>query len=345
MAKKLPSLNINFKFVTTKGGSASIKSFKSQGENWARMVVRDVAISAADSNRLKMQRTFVKNLEKVAKTATNRMASNIGSYITTPYKYAGPYHNMVIGSDLSDSGRASGFRENYRFNTNQSGIKWARWSRRYQKLKQRRGNANLWLKGPTRNKGGEHLQDYLKARTGSFYEKAFGQVKVRFVRTRKEGFKTASGVTRTGVGGKLAYSVQIGRVEVLAFNKITPSVMPNLATMNPVGNNPLPGLGVAELLSKAYPRNRQIVKLTQRSNSETYTTSYDKRVPASDAYQKIWRKSTRLKKITEKRRRKGEYRPALDPFVSYYLMRVIPNSIFRRLEQEVAYSGGNVRGA
>lgn len=310
-------------------------------------MVNQVAVAAADENYKVAQRELRSNMERIVRGQVDKMAKDIAGKLYVQDAYRGPYGEVRITSDdfgrgwregadaagsrayvnvLSDTARAAGFQPTFKLQD--TGIKWAKRSRRYLAWKKKNGMAGYWWKKTGR------LKSWLNnAGRGRFYEQAFGPVRVLF--TRQPNAKLENPLlTKSGLSGKISQTVSVGRLEVLVFNRITPSMMPGLASMDP-RSNPLPGLGVARLLASRFPNNAQVRKLAQQSFRYDETKYQDQRIPADEIHQKIWRKKWRMKRVKTVTPQGGKNRPALDPFVSFYLTRAIPNAVWRRTEQFV----------
>lgn len=333
----MADLNINFRWVSNAqdSRSATVAELKRATNGFARIIVRDVAIAASKRYYQEARRALIRGMEAVINNEMNRMAKAIGSGINTQDAYRGPQGRLSIQSDMvgrggpengarfmSDTARNLGWSPS--FNVSSTGIKWDARNPKYLRQKARKGKGGYWWR-----KNGA-LQDWLKNISGSTYEKAFGPVKVVFVQTGQGS--RADNVTTTGAPGRVSQTVAVGRIQVNAFGRITPSMLPGLADMDPTGTVKS-GKGIARLLETEFPRNRQIYKLLTKSYSTTKVTK--KRVPLSQIDPKAWRAKTRKVTVIEKQQAGGNYRPAIDPFVSFYLTRAVPNAIWRRTERFV----------
>lgn len=323
---------INFGFTSNaQSHSAGIRKIKSGTDSFARMVVNEVAIAAAKRSYTDARTAFVRSIRTEVTREVARMARLIGRWIDTPDKHGGPYGQMSFkGSDTLQEGAFEDpvsetykrfFGGNVTFYRQQSGIKWKPRNRSYLKKKQQEGKGGRWW----RYTGG--LQDYLSNLDAEDYYASLGPLTVLFTRTPT---KTAGDrVTNASTRGAVSKTIHVGRVEVLVFNKITPAMMPGLAQMNPVGSNPLPGSGVAQLL----PNTDNRTKLLGKSSSQSASTGY-RYLPASAKYKAATGKSKQYKRVKTEART-GSHRPAIDPFISYYLTRAIPNAVWRRTERLV----------
>lgn len=326
--------NIHFRWVTRgAGGRPSLEKLRLRGVDYARLIVRDIALSARDDVYRRARTALRQSITKIVRQEVQRMAQYIGRHLPTPDKYAGPYGEMSLFADaLGDPERSYGtplsrqaqeLGWSTKWNRSQSGIKWAKRDRYYLKRKRREGTSGHWFR-----RTGE-LQAFLMSRKADWYFGAFGNIRVRFTKSFSDNVSGRS-VTRSSAPGRLSSTVQVGRLDVSYFGNITPTMMPGLANMTPV-SNPLPHEGVSRLL----PHNEQTWKLHQPSQGYVARRAVDVRVPADRIHRALWRKSYRMKKVWQNQTVRPQHRPAIDPFVSFYMTRAIPNAIWRRTERFV----------
>jgi hypothetical protein len=287
---------INFGWTSSnqKTDSAAVREIKTNSDAFARMIVNQVAVAAGKKVYTEARRALQRSVRKEVQREIGRMAMNIARSTTVPDKRTGPYGPMsLFGSDtLSEDGDSIRVSDTYLntfgrqftgFKRQDSKIKWSKRTDKYMRRKQRDGFGGSWFK-----RTGE-LEDYLGNLGSDEYEAAFGPVTVLFTRLPSAATEGAR-LTNTSAKGQVSSkTVAVGRLEVLVFNRITPAMMPGLATMD-YRSNPQPGVGAAQLLS-----GDQAVKLQAGKQS----------------------------------------RPAIDPFVSFYLTRAIPNAVWRRTERVV----------
>jgi hypothetical protein len=310
-------------------------------EAFARILVNDVAVAAQDETYNRLRKTLIKDVRNSVRTEINNMAMKIGGGILLRDAYKGPYGDLSF-SDNNTNGMSETFKKFFGrerdFQRQNAGIRWKARSPHY--LKRKKKDPAARIKGQWWGYTGE-LKRYLSNMSFRHYEESFGPLAVLFTRvshkdptgqrTLRWSSKTAPKVTRTGASGLVSSSIQVGRLEVLVFNKITPQMMSGLRNFNPRNSRPAPDdPGVAQL----FPDGRNRDKLLRKSASRR-VFSYYTRADGS------------------KRRRRGvppdiitpSFRPAIDPFVSFYLTRAIPNAVWRRSESLVGGVTANNIGA
>lgn len=244
----------------------------------------------AKRNRARITAGFRQNIADIVRVEMDRMAETIAKFIVHPASAKGPRGAMSIRSQnsvvMSQAGKSRGWSSSY--NAKQSGIKWKERDRSYVKKKQRK---EWW------DNTGE-LKASLKAKSGKYYEDAFGPVRIRF--TKGQIAAEGSPSTSSGLSGRLSKRVVIGRLDVSVMGRITPAMMPDLGTFNPMTSAPR-GAGVARLLQNQHGSDDIVAKLMGKSSARGG--------------------------------KPGSHRPAIDPFVSFYLTRAIPNAVYRRIER------------
>ena len=351
-------LTINFRWVAdAQSQEANIARVKQGTDAFARILTRNVAIASADAMRKDAAKTLRQRVKKEVENEIARMARSIGRNFSLPDASKGPRGEMSLisqdydrgnrafnDSDQSMAGRNQVSEMAYeawggaaKFDRSQSGIKWAPRSKRY--MRRRKQTGRWW------RQDGE-LETFLDNLDASAYEGAFGAVNVVFNprRDTTANFENIN-VTMSGRSGKISQNIMVGTLEVLVFNKITPQMMSGISSMNPVGSKPAHGNpGVAALLGRTVGEdNENIRKLLgkswggryKRRVERTYTMANDPDQDLAAQRKKLWGKTSRKKWEVEEATANREYRPAIDPFVSFYLTRAIPNAIWRRLERFV----------
>lgn len=312
---------INFGFRSNaQSRTAAVRQIKANSEAFARLIVDEVAIPARERSYRSLRHQLQRSVHKEVQSEIDRMAMVIGNGIMLPDAHTGPYGQMQIRGTaaLSDTYR-SFFGNDMSFSRQSSGIKWHKRSKRYLDHKQRDPSAryrNKWF-GYTGK-----LKDYLSNLDSSDYEASFGPINVIFTRTRNPA--KPKNITTSGSAGGISAQVQVGRLEVLVFNKITPQMLPGLSTFNPRQSNPLPGPGVAQLL----PQNDNVAKLMNKS-ARRKTHKYYRH-----------RDGSRHRRPNSATIQGGVHRPAVDPFVAFYLTRAIPNAVWRRTERLITRTPG-----
>lgn len=310
-------ININFRWASNAqkpSAGATQRQVKAVTDRFVRVLVNEVALAASDKTYQSARRELETSLTRLLEAEVTRMAKLIGSRFIVQDTYAGPNGDLSLDRSQT-AAKTPGFKSY--FSINSAGIKWAKRNRVYLRQKEAKGEGGNWWK-----KTGS-LQRFLKSKSGKYYERAFGPVRVYFRKNRSGSWDNEK-VTSSGMRGQLSKTVTVGRLDVLAFGKITPKMMPGLQTMSPE-SNPQPGPGVASLL----PVNHQVVKLLQKSSGKVEFSEKAPRGVLDRFFQ-----SGRRKKLKGQTRPR-EYRPAIDPFVSFYLTRAVPNAVWRRVEQFV----------
>jgi hypothetical protein len=315
----VPNLNLNFQFVSSAQSlSSSVNNLETLGEDFARMIVNEVALAASKDSFQKARTRFVSSVKAGIRAEVSRMALLIGRFLPLPDKYTGPNGQMSLGG-MSATAHRFNFQET--FNRSQTNIDWAKRSKKYLAWKRRSAfNTGKWweLRGD--------LKNAMAAKGADFYEESFGPIRVRLERpvgrvngkfarvnplpgsalnptvAMADGAEAVPArgqvnVTAASSRGRASAEVTVGTLKVDVFGKITPSMLPGLANMDPRKADSFPGEGVVGLFPNDGPggiRNKLLGT------------------------------------------RKGRHhRYAVEPFVSFFLMRAIPNAVWRRTEQLV----------
>lgn len=310
----MPDLEINIQFsANAQSLKASSGEIMTLGEDFARMVTDEVAIGASDEAFQRARRTFVRGVKTAIQAEVSRMASLIGRFLPLPDKYTGPNGEMSLSDGMSATARLMGFPQT--FNRKQTDISWSARSSRYLRWKRNHEMPARWWEAHG------DLRKEMAAKTGKFYEDAFGPVRVRFEkaairdqrgRFAKRGVNTLAvnpgdieggaskrvNVTASGRQGRIASEYQVGTLEVDVFGKITPSMLPGLPRMDPTKADAFPGEGLVGLFPNDGPGGVRNKLLGTRKGSH--------------------------------------YRYAVEPFVSFFLMRAIPNAVWNRTEKLIS---------
>ena len=177
-----------------------------------------------------------------------------------------------------------------------------------------------WNRGSTGIKWGKRKPSYLRWKqkngyTSNWWEKdgalkrylaeprtyteAFGPVRVIFDRPKnqaraRERLGANPRITASGLTGPIVSEYEVGKLRVIALGNITPADLPSLITENPKDAKPSGNRNLASFLRDEDARDR-----LQR--------------PAWENKQQ---------------------RHVLEPFISFYLTRAIPNAVWRRIEQQ-----------
>jgi hypothetical protein len=324
----VPDLDINFQFVANAQSlQAETRKINAIGEDFARLIVDEVAIAASSRILQKAKRAFISDVKAAIHAEVARMASYIGRFITLPDKYTGPHGEMSLGGK-SSTAALFGFEET--FDRKSTNVDWAARTKRYLEWKQKQGLPAKWwaagYKGKKVSRGGMQLQQWLMQKDAGFYEQVFGPIRVTFeaakgprdhgrfttARATTPGLNPTSGllraagdtsitgkagvvnVTSSGRRGKVSADYRVGTLRVDVFGKITPAMLPGLAAMDPTKADAFPTQGVVGLFPNDGKKGQRVKLLGTRAGPH--------------------------------------YRYAIEPFVSFFLTRAIPNAVWRRTE-------------
>lgn len=306
----MSELDINFQWVSgAQKLDATAREVKGATVGFARMIVDEVALATSERNYKAARNKLVTDVKNAALIEVNRMAGLIGRTVGLPDNRTGPEGPMSIKLGKSETYQKLNFSDTYY--REDSGIVWPKREASYVARKKSEGYPADWWE----RKG--NLAKHLAK--GAMYTRAWGSVRVVFhpprVKRGKGGrFQRQLGglgrvadvnVTRSGRGGFFS-EYEVGRLEVSVFGRITPAMLPSLADMasNSIMRKSKPsGAGISALLP-ANQKDRIRQKLLHR---------------------------------------RGQQRYALEPFVSFYLTRAIPNAIWRRTESLVSSTAGRTR--
>lgn len=292
----MADLTINFGFRSdAQNNSSSQRQIEATTNTFARMIVENIAYNAAVYSSQQTHRTLVQGVRKVVDQEIHTMAMTIGHKVAVSKERMGPSGQMSITGGTSGVSETAKNRGWYRDLYN-------------------------WNRGSTGIKWGKRKPSYLrwKQRNGytskwweldgalqrhlaepRTYTEAFGPVRVIFDRPKnqqraREKLGPNPRITASGLTGPVVSEYEVGKLRVIAFGNITPQDLPSLRTENPRDAKPAGKRNLASYLRDEDARNR----LTR---------------PA-------WEDS--------------QQRHVLEPFVSFYLTRAIPNAVWRRIEQQ-----------
>lgn len=311
----MADLNLNFNFIASAQSlNAKPGRVDAIGEDFARLIVTEVALAASQDSFQRARTRFVSSVKSVIRAEVSRMAMLIGRFLPLPDKYSGPNGQMSLGGR---SATAEKFQFPETFNRAQANIQWAKRSKKYLAWKRRHNMPAKWWEA-----SGE-LRSAMAGKGADFYEEAFGPVRVRLERpapgrdtsgrfTRTNPLPTSAanpafGGTATAVSGRvnvtapstrgrISAQVSVGTLKVDLFGKITPAMLPGLAgaSWNPKQAEPTSGEGLVGLFPNDGPGGVRNKLLGTRNGRH--------------------------------------YRYAIEPFVSFYMMRAIPNAVWKRTE-------------
>lgn len=320
MARR-PTLRYNVQLVSSRqsGESQVRRTAKEVSNGFARLIVRDVAIAASKRYQREIGATFQRNIEKAVRAELERIMGHMGRMMVRPESADGPSGTLNFGTGegykpTSDLARMRGWGSSY--NVASAGIKWAPRDPDYVRRKR---DKSWWRKTG-------HLANYLSRKSSRWFEQALGPIKVLWwptsVSSRSE-LKTTS----SGSKGPPGERVRIGRIEVIAFGDISPEDLPGLAEFAPM-DAPPERAGLAGYFAARY-YNRQTAKLMHLSTGKRRIGGgmQPRRTRSRYGY-KMTRSPVRYQSVER------QYRPFMDPFISFFLTRSMPNAVWRRLERE-----------
>lgn len=302
--------------ISSKSFHGQALEIRTRVANFARLIVEDFVVSAVDKEFEQVKREIARTVEQSVTEEVARMAKALSRGITQPEETEGPVGLLGIGQ-LSRQARERGWSS---FDRAEAGIQWGPRSPRYMKHKRKTGKSPHWFKYTGQ------LESWFKQKANSpgYYMRSFGPVSVRFEEIKSE--------SKTPKGKKGVQAKRVGRLMVKYFSRISNEMMPGQATFSPQ-SNPLPHPGVAVLL----PDTKQRAKLLRkgflrevvggRRTGPRTASGYELRRAAAEGREPWKPRKGRVVKG------EGKHRPAIDPFVSFYMTRAIPNAIWRRTER------------
>jgi hypothetical protein len=293
-------LTINFGFTSdAQSLQSSQREVEAYTNAFARMIVDNVAYNVATYSAQQAHRTLAKSVRSVVDRELDRMAMTIGNSISITEKARGPQGKMSVAEGLSDTARKRGWASSsYNWSRRSTRIRWAPRDKNYVKWKASRGFTRDWWK-----KSGK-LSQYLSQRTT--YTQSFGPVRVVFDRPKnqnkaRERVGANPRITASGLTGPITREYEVGKLRVMAMGNLTPADLPSLRTENPSDAKPTNGAGAARWL-----------KDTEEGGARDKLMRFP-----------FWKGKGKS----------PERRFVLEPFLSFYLTRAIPNAVWRRIEQ------------
>lgn len=298
---------IRFRFVLNQGlankggGQASSVSKAING------VVQNVAIRYADGTYEQVKQRVVNQLHKDIGTEMSWMIGLFKrSIIGIRESARGPNGSIGMANELSGYSKAIGIKRSHQASEN---IQWPERKKSYLDWKQSWFRQKKWFLGRGKTIG---------AQFGSKtqWEGAFGPMKVEIVRGKRNAIETTSigqrgtltvgslnrnrtvfpsGAVRLGDADNMTTRVQVCNIRVAAFTRITPRMLPSLASGS---------------IADFAPDGR--------------TTGLIRKMPKDVAY-----------RLGGKRGAKGVagYRHTTEPFLSFFLTQAVPNALFARMEK------------
>lgn len=305
-------LAINFRFRASAQRSkdgASILPYEKIGNSFARIIMDDVALSTAERTWQTAQASLRQNVNQAVRTEIAKMAYYMGRFVTQQESRRTP-QGMVKAADqtMSETMRRT-FKGGLYTDLNAAGVRWAPRQTRYVRRKKRKlGHARWW-----------DYDGLLKGWVSSAENliQAFGPVAVLFTKVKDQRLVStrvdAAGklqktpisnvdINRTASGrsGRLTQKYAVGRVEVIALGNLTAAMLPGLANGDLHRNN-------------VDGRASGLIGLVDRVSPDVAVELGQRRTVA--------------------------YRPVLEPFLTFYLTRAIPNAVFNRIERTIGGSG------
>src|SRR3990167_10175180 len=294
-------LDFRFNFNHQTGGS-NIQAVRTKAAKFSQFVVTDVAVGVADSR----YRELVNKLDRSIESAIHRELDYISGYIGKHVIGARDGAPGPRGNLSHRAGQAAGLPPSLRPNLTM-GLRavtppWSPRGADYLKQKQRKYGHRQWWKNT-----GSLGATLSEARV---YEQVYGPIKVSLVRNSGNNLSKASrgADIRPGPWGKSLVEtprlrgkgvrevrVAIGSLRVSAFGRITPGMLKARATLNPV----------------------------DFKNSDLISPFIGVGGRGGDAFDKLAGQSTR------------PHRYVIEPFVSWFLTRAVPNAVQKRLERTI----------
>jgi hypothetical protein len=277
---------LNFRFrADAQTGTSQREGVNTFAKNFANILINQVAIASKEETFKAARDRLVNRVDLAVNREIAQMSFMVAKFLTQPERASGPT-GTITGSDPTLSKTASNLRWRVReYDLSKSGIHWAERQRNYMLWKHKHGHSSDWWK-----LHGGLAESLNKA---SFYTTNFGPVKVEFIRSSATG--DIKNVTSTG-SGRPTVNLNVGTISVSVMGKLTPEMLPSLASGDPTGN-----------VAPSGKRN-----LTRLITDQSVSTKLGHGGPG------------------------GQYRPVLEPFLAYFLTRAIPNAVFRVTEKLVS---------
>lgn len=303
MADKSPKLSFRFvSYAQPRSNRAGDVSYQGRVEQiraaFARfggIVVEDFALRYVSGRFDEAKKTISRDIHRIVKNEVDRMANAIARGLHRPDGSTGPWGTLRISGDVQQQ-RNSGRGE---VMSNQAAeLGWTpTWDR-----------SDAGIKWASRDK--QYMRRKRREGKAPYWFKATGELQ-NWLRARSsadylrsfgqlsvrfEKLKDAKPRTNaapSGIRGGQGTYVMVGKLSVNYFNKITPDILPGLKELE-LNSKPKGGPGAASLL----PDGVDKYKLTTKSHGPN-----------------------------------RQHRHSIDPFVSFYMTRAIPNAIWRRTER------------
>lgn len=273
------NLGINFRIsANAQGGKPVRDQVNTASDAFARIIMRDVALRTSDRFYKSNKNKLVSVIEQDVKKEIAQMASMIGRFVIQPEEARGPSGLLSAhAKTASDAGRALGYTKTYSLERFRSS--WEERDTKYMRWKKLRSYGTDWWKNTGK------LHKFLAKE--STYLTAFGPTKVIFTKIPDKKFSESVKMTLAPRQGRASENYTLGRIEVITMGRITPEMLPSLASGDVNDIQPT-GKSLASLFPK-----QQGKKLMGANRDRT----------------------------------------VIEPFVSYFLTRAIPNAVFRRTEK------------
>lgn len=292
----MANLAYNFRWVgSAQKRQATRESYDRVSESFARILLREVAIATSKRTQENARRSLVTRIKSEIRREIIKMAQTISRFVVQPERAKGPSGIARMA--------ASGVSQTMQttLGRGMSGVGYYDVGRSNVNWRERSLAYMRWKKRKNygtdwfRNRG--HLQRQL-GRESTY--NGFGPIVVLFHPNRKQ---TPIGgnvnLTSTGRTGRVSETYEVGRLEVIAMGRITAAMLPSLASGDVGDATPVGGQRISNLITGQRTREKLSGLSTGEGNSPR------------------------------------EYRPVIEPFVSYYLTRAIPNAVFLRAEKLV----------
>lgn len=291
----MADLKINFGFT---GNAQSLtneqRKITASTDRFARLIMHDVMIRKVQVGQLNAEKQLKTSLERAVMAEVDALAMTVGRALSITENVRGPRGQMTVRGGWSQMARNRWGNASY-FQRASTGITWDKRDPKYVDRKSNQGKSRNWW-----DRDGD-LAKYLSKR--DTYTQSFGPVRVYFTKARNQerAFgrlgsnprETAAVVGRSPGGARNTLTFDVGTVRVVALGKITPDDLPSLRTENPADAKPGSNSGLADYLRDPV----QAAKLKQGAHMT------------------------------------GNRRFVLEPFLSFYLTRAIPNAVWHRIEQ------------
>lgn len=283
MAKKADAV-IRFRFRSDNQSKTAVtESVRSVATDFASVLVNQVVIAASDKAFASAKTQLTNKVRSAVSKEVVQMAYMVDKFLVQPHNATGP-SGTVKAFDPVASEQATKFGPNwYRtlsgYQLQSAGISWKKRTFNYLMWKGKKvGHENWWdLSGKLHG----------KLRKTDFYYQNFGPVSVQFVRN-KDAESRGKDVTATG-RGRLSAVAHVGTIIVSALGRISPDMLPALATGDP--KNAFAGSGslLPSLISDSEIRNRLTGRNSYRPVLEPFLAYYLTRAIPNAVYKQTER--------------------------------------------------------